>query len=363
MKKIGIDFSPAEISPAGIGQYTINFVRTLFKIDSKNKYFLYSTQPVTLIDIPANVTSRVIPFPKRFRARGVRWMLQVTNDIKKEKLDLFLSFSNHFFSLSFPKTVQFVHDLAPIKFPQYFPHKARFFYPFTTRLALSKAKMIATISEQVKQELIDYGRVKPEKIIVLYPSLNESLFSHTGGAKRELPKNYLMTVSTLEPRKNLIAGIRAFAKLLEEKALPADYQYLIVGKLGWYYLDILKQVKTLGLETQVKFLGYVPDNELEEIFINAKAFIYLSNYEGFGMPPLEGLYYNLPTVLSDLPVFRECFQGLTKLVPPDDIPAIAAAIKASVELKHRPDTRAAVMKKFTWENTARKFLAFAADLS
>lgn len=363
MKKIGIDFSPAEISPSGIGQYTINFVRTLFKLDKNNQYFLYSTNPITQIDLPSNVISKVIPFPQRFRARGVRWMLSVTKDIKKEKLDLFLSFSNHFFSLSFPKTIQFIHDLAPIKFPKYFPQKARFFYPFTTRLALSKAKLIITISDQIKKELIDFGKVKPDKIEVLYPSINESMFKTKKTKSNKLPKNYLMTISTLEPRKNLIAGIKALAKLLKDKSISSDYKYLIIGKYGWFYQDLLKQVKEMKMEDKVIFLGYVPDDEIENIFKNAKAFLYLSNYEGFGMPPMEGLYFDLPTILSDIPVFRECFSDLAHLVPPNDIEAIAAAIKAGIEKKNRPKTKMAILKKFSWDKTIQKFIAIAANLA
>lgn len=367
MKTIAIDLSPAEVNPAGIGQYTINLTKSLISQDKTNNYLIYTTKPFESLTFNApRVQNIVIPFPKDFRARGIRWMMNVTNDLKKRKADILLSYSNHFFSLSYPNTIQFIHDLAPIKYPQFFPTKARVVYPFTTRMALQSAKGIVTVSNSVKKELHALWKMPAEKVSVVYPAKNE--MAHATKTKQDkanppkLPEKYILTVATLEPRKNLDSAIKAFAKLRQEKKLDNDLYYVIVGKKGWYYDDIFKLVKTLGLEKQVIFTDYVADDFMPEIYQKATAFMYLSHYEGFGMPALEALVFNKPSLFSDIPVLKECFGAWAKFAKPDDIEDISDKLLEVLETK-KLNVSDAVTEKYSWEQSAKKLLGIIEKLT
>lgn len=367
MKTIAIDLSPAELNPAGIGMYTINLTQKLIKLDKKNKYLIYTTQPFDkVIFDKEKVENVVIPFPKTFRARGIRWMMNVTKDLKARKADILISYSNHFFSLSYPKTIQFIHDLAPIKYPKYFPVKARMVYPFTTRMALQKSMKVITVSNTVKKELQGLWKMPSDKVEVIYPAKNEMAHitndNYQSAKPLDLPKKYILSVSTLEPRKNLNSAIKAYAKLRQEKKIDLDIKYVIVGKKGWYYKNIFKLVQSLALEKHVIFTGYVADDLMPNIYKNALAFMYLSHYEGFGMPALEALSYSKPTLLSDIPVLKESFGPWAKFANPNDVTEISEKLVEILKTKTNK-VAAAVMEKFSWELSANKFLGIIEQLT
>lgn len=367
MKTIAIDLSPAELNPAGIGLYTINLTQNLLNLDKINKYIIYTTKPFELLTFDSDkVQNIVIPFPKSFRARGIRWMMDVTKDLKKRKADLLISYSNHFFSLSFPKTIQFIHDLAPIKYPKYFPVKARVVYPFTTKVALQKSLKVITVSNTVKKEIQRLEKLPKNKVEVIFPAKNElahvSKNAHKASTPLDLPKKYILTVGTIEPRKNLDSAIKAYAKLRQEKKIDLDIKYVIAGKKGWYYKKIFKLVSSLGLEKDVIFAGYVADDLLPDIFKNAIAVLYLSHYEGFGMPALEALSYNKPTLLSDIPVLKECFGSWATFAKPDDVGDISEKLLTVINTKNLK-VADLVMEKYSWGLSAEKFLGIIEQLT
>ena len=352
--KIAIDLTPVEKSPAGIGQYTINLVSKLIEIDSTNEYFIYTTTP-RLINNSENI---VIKKPKGI-ASGLRWIMEASNDMKGREIDYLISPSNHIFTRFFPRTIQFIHDLAPIKFSEFFPRTASIKYKYTSKIALKRAAQIVTISDTIKQELIEYyPKITADKIAVIRPALNKWINSDPSNEKEvlekyELPGEYLMTLSTLEPRKNIVNLILGFAEY--KKSSGSIARLVVVGKKGWFFSEIFETVKNLGLEEEIMFLGYVPDEELSAIYKNARGFAYLSYYEGFGMPPLEALYFNVPTLLSDIPVFRENFSGLVEFTEYEDPAMIANGIEKILSQRNF-DVRDSVVENFNWTKSAQQLL-------
>ncbi len=367
VKKIALDLSPAEVSPAGIGQYTVNLTRKLMELDKQSEYFIYTTAPFPQLEYDnKRIHNIVIPFPPRYRARGIRWMLDVTKDLKKRKIDLLISYSHHFFSLIFPNTWQVIHDLGPVKYPQFFPVKARMVYPFTAKMAMQKAKKVLVLSKTVKKELLAFAKIPEERIEVIYPARNETVFSIEKTEKPVLPKKYILSVGTLEPRKNWEAGIKAFAKLKTEHRIPEDLKYVIVGQKGWYYERIFKLVEALGLKDEVLFTGYVSDNWMQDIFKNAKGFVYLSFYEGFGMPPLEAIYYEVPTLLSSIPVFKECYASLARFADAANKDISELADEMAKMINDKPSTALndlakTAIARYSWELSAEKLLSLIAQ--
>jgi len=359
--KIGIDISPMHNEYAGIGHFTETLTQELLKLDKHNRYFLYHHTKPQNFALSKNAHFVILKFPKILPFKGVRWINKVSSDAKQKNLDLFISFSNHLFSLTFPKTFQFIHDLSPVKFPQYYSAKTVSLYNFTTKIAANRAVKILTISETVKSELHEFTNIDLDRIEVIYPGLSNFLAiqQRSNSAKEiiekyHLPSHYMLSVSTLEPKKNTVSLIKAYAQF--KKNNLSDFKLVIVGKKGWHYQEIFNLVKKLNLDNEVLFLGYVPDSELAVVYQKAKLYVNLSLYEGFGITPLEALYFNLPTVLSDIPVFKECYNGLVEFVKPKYIEQIANTLKILSENPKLKNTKKQVINLYSWQKSAQKLL-------
>lgn len=353
--KIGIDLSPVEKDPAGIGQYSLSLFTELCKIDKKNSYITYTTTPFLF----ANTKNKVIKVNRKLPAYGSRWMKSVAEDAKKEELDLFISPSNHLFTKLFPRTLQYVHDLAPIKYPKFFGRKASLKYKATLKLATSNALQLLTISQSVKDEILEaYPKING-KVNYIYPGLNKWIELENKDPNAILDKyqinyDYILTLSTLEPRKNHINMIKAFYKF--KKTTDSPLKFAIIGKKGWFFEEIFKTVKDLNFEDEVKFLGYVPNQDLNPIINKAKAFLFMSFYEGFGIPPIEALSLNVKTLVSDIPIFHEAYSDNVTYTDPYSPDKIAIAIEQVIS-KKQSKTDVFVQERYSWEKSANKLLS------
>ncbi len=350
--KIGIDLSPTEGNPAGIGQYIISLFSKLAETDSGNEYVTFSTHPLFL----PNTENVVVRWPRHFPMKGIRWMMGVSAAARKRKVELLISPSNHLFTVFFGRTFQMIHDLAPLRFPKFFGLKARIIYPLTTRIALNRALEIITISETVKTELLQFAKKIPaEKIEVIYPALHPWILTKKDSlddSPYTLPEKYILSLGTLEPRKNYVALIKGYKAFLDKT--NSDVFLVIIGKKGWYYQEIFKTVKDLGLENKVIFLGYVANEFLGTIYGHAKGFAYLSVYEGFGIPPLEALYFDIPVLVSDIPIFHETLGEMVTYADPANSGLVADALEKLITVKRAP-TKDTVNAKYNWEKSAIKF--------
>lgn len=352
--KIAIDYTPVEVAPAGIGQYTLNLCSELIQNDQNNSYYIYSTKPILL----QNAQNVVIESNKSLPFKGLIWMRKIVKDLKKREIDILISPSNHSLALMFPRTIQFIHDLAPVVYPQFFSKKFAFLYKRTAKLVLKRAWRVATISETIRAELEQLAKPK-NPITVIYPGVNKWINKNDlSNRDRILQKYnindpYIFSLSTLEPRKNALNLIRAFG--LYKAQHSTNLKLVLVGKKGWLYKSIFEEVENLKLNSEVLFLGYVPNQDLSALYMASKGFIFLSHYEGFGMPPLEALYLNVPTLLSDIKVFRECFNKLATFVDKDNPQLITKHIEQLLTNPHN-DTHDKVVNMFNWESSAKKLL-------
>lgn len=357
--KIGIDLSPTERDPAGIGQYTINLFSELTKIDSQNEYIAYTHSPVKLI----NEKNIVIRVTKHLPGYGLRWMSAVSRDAHNKKLDLLISPSNHLFSMLFPKTIQFIHDLAPLYYPKFFGYKASFKYNQTLKIATKKALKILTISKTIQEEILQKFPNISDRIDYIYPGLNQwvgtqNKNSHSTLLKYNIDYKYILTLGTLEPRKNHINSIKAF-HLFKQKT-GSTLKFVIIGKKGWFFKDIFKTVEELKLSKDVIFLGYVPNQDLNTIIKNAEAFLFMSFYEGFGIPPLEALSLDIKTLVSDIPIFREAYKDNVLYTNPNSSTDIANSIHKLITMKPRK-TADFIRSNYSWEKSATKLLKIIND--
>lgn len=347
--KIAVDITPIEDNPAGIGLYSENIVRQLIALDKKNEYILYSSKPYGKIQAQNIVLakSRILPF------KGLIWMKNLVADLRRQKIDFLISPSNLLLARLFPKTIQFVYDLGPILYPQFFSFKSALFYKLLIRFALPRAHKIVTISETVKSEIIKYTKIEAAKISVAYPSSNENIKSQAiDFVDYNLPTKFILTISTLEPRKNISALLAGFKEYLT-KFDDHELKLIIIGKQGWNYNHIFKTIEKLGILDKVIFTGYLEDRFIKYYLDRAKAFIYLSEYEGFGMPILEALESNIPVIVNDIPVFKECFAPYVVFADAHSPNIIGEAINTALISPHIPQFP---LDKYTWQNSAQTLL-------
>jgi len=255
-----------------------------------------------------------------------------------------------------------IHDLSFLRCPRLFRPANRLYLSILTRASVRRARRIIAVSSHAAEETSQLLGVEKTKIDIVHHGVDPEfrpLPADRVAAFRErkkLPERFVLYVGTLEPRKNLVRLIEAFARLRE----PA-LQLVLAGGRGWYDEEVLARVEKLGLQERVIIPGYVPGEELPLWYNSATIFAYLSLYEGFGMPILEAQGCGTPVLASDRSSLPEAAGDGALLVDPYDVAAIAAGLHRLLHdrtlretLRQRGLNHAA---RFTWQRTAAKTAA------
>ncbi|MDT7604723.1 MAG: hypothetical protein QOF61_2720, partial [Acidobacteriota bacterium] len=223
------------------------------------------------------------------------------------------------------------------------------------------ATCIITDSESVRREVCEHLRVAPERVTAVPLAPRRDFRPVADAESREVRRRlgvedeFLLFVGTVEPRKNLVTLVRAFAALTRETELRP--QLVIAGGRGWLNEELFQLVEREGLTARVHFTGYVSDEDLRALYSSCSLSIYPSLYEGFGLPPLEAMSCGAAVIASRIPVIEETCGTAARLLKPTDVRALTIALaelltddSARAHLAARGRERAA---QFTWERTAR----------
>jgi len=200
-----------------------------------------------------------------------------------------------------------IHDTVPWKYYDTLSSKAKIYLKPLFDLAIKKADFILTVSKSVKEELEELFKLNNifyigNKISEIYARNNIDKCSSNILERLNLKADdYLLSVSTLEPRKNFKYLLKAYGKL---KKLGFSKKLVLVGRQGWDK-DIFKIINKFDLKDKIMYTGYVTDKDLITLYKNSYSFVLLSIYEGFGRPPLEALACGTNIIVSDIPAFRE----------------------------------------------------------
>lgn len=251
-----------------------------------------------------------------------------------------------------------VHDLAFLAYPAAFHPAKRRYLALLTALSLRRAARAIAVSSFTRDEIVRRLGVPAAKVAVVPNAADASFAPRPAGevarfrAERGLPTRMILSVGTLEPRKNLVGLLQAFARV----APATDATLVVVGAKGWLYDELFARLDALGLAGRVRFAGRVPDGELPLWYNAAEVFVYPSRYEGFGLPPLEALACGVPVVTSDAASMPEVVGDAAILADPADPVALAAALARVLDdaglraaLRERGPRRAA---QFSWARTA-----------
>lgn len=263
--------------------------------------------------------SLVLPLP-------YRWFLGKRSDV------------THFFNYIVPpfvrgKTVVTVHDLTYITHPETMDRKTRIILKMTAKRSMKRADKIIAVSQFTKSEIIKYLGIAPEKIEVIYNAVDLTLYRddfmpadiERVKEKYGIEGDYFFYLGTLEPRKNLERLINAYAVLLaKHKKLPL---MVIAGKKGWLYEKIFEDVRQLNIEDKIIFTDYVPTEDAPILMNGAKAFLFPSLYEGYGMPVIEAMACGTPVLTSDCSSLPEVAEGCAVMIDPLSVESLTNGLE------------------------------------
>ncbi len=359
--RIGFDGTPLLGQRSGVGYYTSNLLAALMEVEPHWEYLLYSNRPLNGLEPPLPLAQKA---DQRYFSRS-RWLWMQTilpSTIRQSRPHL-CHFTNALAPLRQPVPyVLTIHDASLFVYGEYHPWARH----LTMRLMLptiaSRAAAIITVSHHSRREIIHHLDLDPAKIHVVYEAAAEA-FRPTHEPqelarvqqKYKLPAEFVLYVGTLEPRKNLVRLLQA-VKQGRDSGLP--HQLVLAGGMGWMMDSFEDEVRALGMEEAVHYLGYIPTQDLPALYSLATVFAFPSLYEGFGLPPLEAMACGAPVLTSKSSSLAEICGDAAYLVDPHSVEDIAAGLQALLgdealreELRCKGLERAA---GFSWRRAARE---------
>jgi glycosyltransferase involved in cell wall biosynthesis len=266
-----------------------------------------------------------------------------------------------------------IHDMIPLLWPQWVTRQHRWVVTAAYHYLRRQADLVIAPSEATKADIVRRLQISPQRITVI-PWGCEERFRPVGDPERfaavqrryRLPARYLLFVGTLEPRKNLTTLLHAYA-MLRAEGCSTELKLVVAGRTGWLYADIFDTVKTLALEDEVIFTGFVADEDLPALYRGAHMFVFPSLYEGFGLPILEAMASGVPVITSHTASMPEVAGDAAILVDPHDPKAIAegmARVLAEDRLREALIQKGlARARRYTWDSVAQKTLELYAALA
>lgn len=359
--RIALDGIPLTEALTGVGHYTFELARHLAS-SSGDEIFIVS--PRRFVSTIAPATS---PTPSLHLTRASKnplnrfwWSMGLPRYIRKHKIQVFHGTNFEVPLIGKCPSVITIHDLSMLLHPQ--SHERRRVRRARKRLPMMThaATMVVTPTEVVRQEVHEHLQIPLDRIATI-PEAARSVFRRQDPAQTKIVRNrlkvtqpFVLYVGTIEPRKNLLGLVRAFEHVLSEG--DSSLQLVIAGRKGWMVDDLFRHVKRSSAAKQIIFTGYLSDDDLCALYSSCALFVYVSLYEGFGLPPLEAMACGAPVIASRIPSLSETVGEAAVLVAPTDVQELAHNIRSLLE---NEDLRMQLVRKglqrtseLTWDRTA-----------
>lgn len=353
----------------GSETFLVNLLQALFKLDKKNDYTLIvcrNNKGIFDSDFD-NVKQLEMDFDNNSRLKRLFFeQIVLPRKIKEMGIDLLISPANTGLLYCPCKTLLIIHDLIYFVFPHYFPLIKRVYLQSLVKYSCWKAGRIAAVSQSTKEDVIKYVMVEGNKIDVIYEGVNFERFSEVSKKdarnfveKHYGSKRYIISLTSLYPHKNNEFLIRAFAKLKKEKGVPQ--KLFIVGIDPYNKISQLKAtIASYGMKGEILYLGRVFSNELSFLYKGADMSVYLSEYEGFGLPILEAMASGCPVLSSNKSSLPEVVGDAGILVDPSDINSVVdkmGKLLGDNNLREQYIEKGLVRaREFSWENVGRRLV-------
>lgn len=368
---IGFEAKRVFHNKTGLGNYSRDLVRILAKFYPENNYFLYNPKAASQTLFVSESINCIEKFPKSsfykkfynlWRQRGI------ISDLKKDAIKLFHGLSGELPSglkKNGIKSVVTIHDLIFLRYPHLYSFFDRKIHYYKFKKAAAQADVIVAISEQTKQDIIDFLGIDSSKIKVIYQGCHAAFKQRYSEIQRnaviekyQLPEQFVLNVGTIEERKNVFTLVQAIKDL--------DVDVVLVGKQTAYASKIHTYIKEHHLEQRVHFLKGLSIEELAILYQSAAVFVYPSIFEGFGIPILEALYSKVPVITTNYGVFPEAAGPSSLYVAPFDVTDLKEKIKmilSNSTLANKMNEKGyAYAQKFNDETIAQQMMRIYQDL-
>jgi len=332
---IGFDAKRIVRNGTGLGSYGRTLVSDLYGLGAHLRLRLYAPDPGRE-DLRTQVTDVApglkfcYPAQSDMPLKKALWRsFGIVSDLKRDGIQVYHGLSGELpwgIRKSGIRSVVTIHDLIFLRHPEFYHWIDTKIYAWKFRQALREADHIIAISECTKRDIMAYGHIDESRISVIYQSYSPRFRSSESNPEEVrlnygLPQRFILSVGTIERRKNILLAVRAL------KHLPDDLALVVIGRHTNYTNEVLDYVNTHGLNRRVFILHGVPDDHLPALYAQAEAFVYPSVYEGFGIPIIEAVSCGLPVVACTGSCLEEAGGPDSLYVAPDDAEGMAAAIR------------------------------------
>ncbi|MCZ2355144.1 MAG: glycosyltransferase family 4 protein [Bacteroidia bacterium] len=346
----------------GLGRYAHEVLSRLVQIYPQHEfYFFFDRKYDPQFIYAPNVTPVVVYPSARHPVLYYIWFeWALPYYLKKLNIDLFFSPEGYLCLNSQVSQIHVVHDLAFEHYPQDISYLEGLFYRFFYPKYLQKAQKTVAISEFTRQDILNYYSADPQKIIPIWNGVSENFHPIDEAEQLKTRQKYtagypyFLYVGSIHPRKNLSNLIRAFNIFKKNTLTP--HKLVIVGRKAWDYQKVLMDSNECSYRDDILFTGYIADEDLVKLYASCEAVCYVSYFEGFGLPAVEGFRSGVPVIASNTTSLPEVCGDAAILVDPHSPQDIANGM---AQLIQNPEYRKNLIERgndrvklFSWQNTA-----------
>jgi glycosyltransferase involved in cell wall biosynthesis len=376
--RIGVDIRClSDGKRTGVEEYTLNLLHNLFAMDQKNQYVLFLNlygepkSDLAQFEKFKNVSIKQFKIPNKVLNFCFWYFRWPKVDTMLGGVDVFFMPNINFVALSSKaKLVLTVHDLSFEIYPETFSIKRRLWHQFINPKRLCKhAHTIIAISDSTKNDIARCYGIKPEKIRRIYNGAGEEFAAMdrndskliAAKEKYHLPFNFILFLGTIEPRKNIIALVRAYDRLRQLNNPQLDrYKLVIAGCKGWNVKNIMDEMRGAKFTNDIIYTSLVTPEDKPAVYNLASLFVYPSFFEGFGLPVLEAAKCGVPVVASNASSLPEVVGDGGLMIDPDKPDELFVAMKEMLLNRELVSNLAEKQRwqafKFSWKTSAREFL-------
>jgi len=336
--------------------YLRQLLRAIARVDDENEYLIFTNRETGSDLAPASPCFRYCPQDAAAANRPARILYEqfrLPRVLRREKVDVL--FNPGFTAPCFTRVpmVTVFHDLQHVRHPEYFKRTDLPFWRLLLWQSARRSKRLIAVSEATRRDILGHYGVPPERVVTVHHGVEDEFFRLTRHVDEAGP--YVLCVSTLHPHKNIERLLRVFQRV--RKSRPG-VRLILAGMRGFHADCIEQLVQTLELSNAVRITGWIPREELYNLYAGALMLVYPSTFEGFGMPVLEGMAAQVPVACSAIPPLKEIAGDAALFFDPENEAAMQNAIERLLGEPRLAEELVrlgiAQVKQFTWERAARR---------